>query len=86
MTYVPTPIHETRASPQAQELAHRIEHAIREYRQSHPGMGETEVYQAVRLAAARTGTGAGHVQAMRAALIGLTVLLLLGSLLLWRMA
>jgi len=85
MSYVPTPT-SVPASPQAQELAHKLEHVIREYRQSHPGLSSSEVQQAIKMAETRTGAGGLRTQATVMAMVGLTVLLLLGSLFFWRMA
>jgi hypothetical protein len=83
MTYVPTPTHIPQASPQSQELAHRIEHVIREYRQNHPGLSDSEVALAVRMASSRTGAGGRHTRATQAVLVGLTLALVLGTLFFW---
>ncbi len=84
MDYVPTPVYTPHVSAQAQELAHKIEHVIREYQQSHPGLSATEVGQAIQMAGARTGVGPRRARLMVAAMLGLTVALLLGALLFWR--
>ncbi|UCF19170.1 MAG: hypothetical protein JSU87_14780 [Gemmatimonadota bacterium] len=87
MTYVPMPIHSSGqrpASPQAQELAHKIESVIREYEQSHPRMSRSEVEQAIRLAQSRTGAGTSLQRATLLMLLGLGVAMLLGALLFMR--
>jgi hypothetical protein len=86
MSYVPTPTHIPHASPQSQELAHRIEHVIREYKQSHPGLSDSEVSLAVQMASSRTGTGGRQTRTIQALLLGLTLALVLGTLLLWMRA
>jgi hypothetical protein len=86
MVYVPTPVHVATPSPHAQELAHKIESVIREYQQTHPRLRDSEVYQAIKLAETRTGSGGLRSRAVIAALLGLTVAMLLGTLLFWRMA
>jgi hypothetical protein len=83
MTYVPTPTRIPHASPQSQELAHRIEHVIREYRQSHPGLSDSEVSLAVQMASSRTGAGGRQTRAMQAVLVGLTLAAVFGTLLFW---
>ncbi len=86
MTYVPTPVHVATPSPHAQELAHKIEGVIREYQQTHPRLSDSEVYAAIKLAETRTGAGGQRTRLVVAVTLGLTVAMLLGTLLLWRMA
>jgi NADH:ubiquinone oxidoreductase subunit E len=80
MTYVPTPVVVPQATLQARELAQRIDHTIREYRQNHPNMSEAEILQALQIAQGQSG-GARRTRAMIAVMLGLTALLLLGTLL-----
>jgi hypothetical protein len=87
MTYVPTPSYiptTTQASPQAQELAHKIESVIREYEGSHPRMSRSEVNQAIRLAQSRTGAGTSVQKTTLLMLLGLGVAMLLGALMFLR--
>jgi len=86
MVYVPTPVHVATPSPHAQELAHKIEGVIREYQQTHPRLSDSEVHHAIKLAETRTGSGGLRSRSMIAVMLGLTVALLLGTLLFWRMA
>ncbi|UCC72945.1 MAG: hypothetical protein JSV86_21795 [Gemmatimonadota bacterium] len=79
MTYVPTPTYGPRPSPQSQELAHKIEGVIREYRQTHPGMSPADVEQAVKLAQSRAGVGSSAVRAGVLILVALGLLLALGA-------
>jgi hypothetical protein len=79
MTYVPTPTYGPRSSPQSQELAHKVEAVIREYRQTHPGMSPAEVGEAIKLAQSRTGVGNVAARAGLLILVGLGLLLALGA-------
>jgi hypothetical protein len=84
MTYVPTPVVVPQATLQARELAQRIDHTIREYRQNHPNMSEAEIQQALHIAQGQAG-GGRRARMMVAVMLGLTVLALLGTLLFIRM-
>ena len=86
MTYVPTPTYIPHVSSETQELAHKIEHVIREYQQSHPGVSDTDVSQAVQMAVSRTGASAKRSQMTLALVVGMTVLAVLGSILFWQLA
>lgn len=86
MTYVPTPVHVATPSPHAQELAHKIEGVIREYQQTHPRLSDSEVSQAIKLAETRTGAGGQRMRLAMALMLGLTVLMVLGTLFFWRAA
>jgi hypothetical protein len=79
MTYVPTTTYGSRPSPQSQELAHKIEGVIREYRQTHPGMSPAEVGTAIKLAQSRTGAADTAVRAGLLIMVGLGLLLALGA-------
>ena len=79
MTYVPTPVVIANASIQARELAQRIEHTIMEYRQSHRSLSDVEVQQALQIAQSHMG-GGRRTRALVAAALGVSVLLLLGTL------
>ncbi len=83
MTYVPTPVIVQQATLQARELAQRIDHTIREYRQNHPNMSEAEIRQAIQIAHSQSGGGRG-TRLIIALVLGLGVLALLGTLLLIR--
>jgi len=86
MTYVPTPVHVATPSPHAQELAHKIEGVIREFQQTHPRLSDSEVYQAIKLAETRTGSGGQRMRLIMALMLGLTLLMVAGTLFFWRAA
>jgi len=80
IAYVPTPRHVSQASAQSQELAHKLEHIIREYRQSHPRLSESEIQQAIQMAASRTGAGVQRTRLILVLLLAFGVAALLGAL------
>ncbi len=86
IAYVPTPRHVSQASAQSQELAHKLEHVIREYRQSHPQLGEGEIQQAIQMAASRTGAGVQRTRLVLVLLVAASVAALLGALLFFQAA
>ncbi len=81
VAYVPTPRHVSQASPQSQELAHKLESVIREYRQSHPRLSDSELQLAIQLAASRTGAGIQRARRILVLLLAAGVAALLGALL-----
>jgi hypothetical protein len=83
--YVPTPGYVPPASPHARELGHKIQQVVIEYQQTHPGMGQHEVQQAIKMAEMNTG-GGRRMQALTLVALGLTLLAVLGTLAFWRMA
>lgn len=69
-------------SPRARELARRISEAIERFRHEQPGTSSTEVRQALRLAAASSGTVQNLL--LKLILVGLVLLGLLAFVLLQR--
>ncbi len=62
-------------SRQAKELAGRVVEVVQEYRRAHPDLRNTEVHQALRLAAREVG---GHRHAILATVIAVTLVLVMG--------
>ncbi len=81
MTYIPvTPYVAPPPSPRARELSRRISELIERYERENPGVSETDIRQALSLAARRSGSSA----ALLWIAVGLVLALLAGMLLLFR--
>ncbi len=76
--YVPTHTRVQPVSPESQELAYKLKHVIREYKQSHPRLSDGEVQQAIRMAAGRMGAGVQRTWQVLALTIAAVVAVLLG--------